>query len=113
MEYVVVIVVIFILIAWLTKSREEKSPAQKGIGASEQPNQSGGLQKRNDDIVSIVEPLGDEASIRRSFRSVFAMLTADRQAALINFYRQQRGVDELEAMQIAILDRQNDEDRFK
>jgi hypothetical protein len=113
MEYIIVIVVVFILIAWLTNSHEEKAPTESGMVASAYPDQSGGLQKRDDDIVSIVEPLGDEASIRRSFRSVFAMLTDDRQAALISFYQQRRGVDELEAMKIAILDRQDDEDRYR
>jgi hypothetical protein len=65
------------------------------------------------DIVSIVDPLVDDASILRSFRSVFAMLTPERRTALIESYRQKHGCNESEAMRLAILDRQSDEDRYR
>jgi len=73
--------------------------------------ESGFPAKPNDQIISIVDPLDDAASIRRTFRSVF--ISRDRHAALISYYQAKHHCGEIEAMKFAIDDRNNDEERYR
>jgi hypothetical protein len=66
-----------------------------------------------DDIVSIVDPSNDPSEISLSFKNVFAMLTVERRDALICFYMERHKCGAVEAMKIAIADRETDEERFR
>jgi hypothetical protein len=59
-----------------------------------------------------VHPSDDATLTRRSFAKVFAFLPADRRAAVIGYYQTKHHCSEIEAMKFAIIDRQNDEERY-
>jgi hypothetical protein len=65
------------------------------------------------DIASIVEPLNDNAAIEKSFRAVFAIMTSDRRDSIVRYYMRKHRCGTHEAMRHAIVDRQNDEERFR
>ena len=105
MGYILIVIAVLFLICLASrpsdKSETADSPADR-LRANP-----------NDQIISIVSPLDDATSIRRTFRNVFTFVGPDRHAALISYYRAKHHCGEIEAMKFAIIDRQNDEERFR
>ena len=66
-----------------------------------------------DDIVSMVEPPNDNAATEKSFRTVFAIMTSERRGSIARYYMCKHRCGLHEAMRHAIVDRQNDEERFR
>jgi hypothetical protein len=60
----------------------------------------------------LASPSSDQKSIERTFNSVFALITADRREALIDYYITKKRVGRVDAMLMAISDRQREENRW-
>jgi len=55
----------------------------------------------------------DDARIRRRFNNVFAMMSADRRRELVEYYKRSHSCDITTAMQMAIDDLRNEQERYK
>ena len=55
----------------------------------------------------------DDFAIEKSFRTVFAMMSSARRDGIVQFYMRKHSCGMHEAMRFAIVDRQNDEERFR
>ena len=55
----------------------------------------------------------DNAQIRRRFNNVFAMMSADRRQKLVEYYQRSHGCDITTAMQMAIDDLRNEQERYR
>jgi hypothetical protein len=80
---------------------------QKMAQRNEDPHGQGDQKMRRFTLSAL-----DTASIKRNYLNVFALLTSDRRTALIKYYEAKHGCGEIEAMNFAIIDRQNDEERY-
>ncbi len=85
MEYILIVMAVFVLIFLVSRSSEKRQLAQTD-NATEQQAKSRHSSILNDEIISIVNPLNDAESVRRSYICVFALLTSERRTALINYY---------------------------
>jgi hypothetical protein len=117
MEYVFVVIAIFGLIFLVSLIASDIRPEKRQTAkpdkvTSKERVESKDLKNPNDEIVSIVGPLDDAASVRRTYVSVFALLTSERRTNLIRYYEAKHRCGEIEAMKFAIMDRQNDEERY-
>ncbi|MBR1070302.1 hypothetical protein [Bradyrhizobium liaoningense] len=113
MDYVLVVIAIFVLILLIAVSSEKRQQAQPDKVTSEQLSERRDSRISDDDIVSIINPLDDAETGRRTYADVFALLTSERRNALIKYYEAKHRWDEIQAMKFAILDRQNDEERYR
>jgi hypothetical protein len=103
------IVVIALIVIGLRQSSQTASmpPESRRVGGN------GVGARKNDDIVSITDPLENDASISRRFRTVFSMTSESGRSNLIAYYMQKHGCNAQKAMKLAIEDRQRDEERFR
>jgi hypothetical protein len=115
---------VFIFVIWLVSRMTRSSPTnlsrtQEDAPVSALPPRKVDadtqvvLGKVDGDIVSIIEPLNDGVAIEKSFQSVFAIMTSQRRDAIVEFYMRKHSCGTHEAMLFAIIDRQNDEERYR
>jgi hypothetical protein len=103
MEIWIFLLVVAAVLLWIARSSKKRS----AIGRDGYPPTA------DDDIISIVDPVTDPAAIERSFKSVFAMLPPHQRSALVSYYMKLHRCSSVEAMKIAIDDREKDEQRFR